>query len=503
VPNPPAHTARLFDGGRRERFFVISLAIALVLVRCFVPVRYEGYYFDSDQAVVGLMAKHIAEFKEFPLFYWGQNYMLGVQAWIIAPFFWIARPSVAMMRLPLTIINAAVAVWLVTGLARALTLRPALAFIAALPFIVPPPALSGYLVQVYGGSIEPFVYILFLWTLRNRPLAFGVFLAFGYLHREFTIFAVPALILAKGTRREFWTRETLQRAKWMLIGFAVVWVSFDDLRMHLAGEPLGLQMASLASQLCPTSDKLPSRIRSLVTEALPMEFAGVRQPILYFGMNTPVVAGSTIMAVLFGAALLLMIVRLLVIRAPRVERGGHHPRSGAGDDDRFGVYLAWIGVITACAYPLSCQVTLHGTPLLRYLVFVVLLPVGLCATYFQRERIAALRGVVAAVFVAWSAMNLVDHARVIRQAVAEPPHSLHRELADYLTSRGIRYARAVYWDAYIVDFLARERVLVASLDISRHPDYERQVDAHASSAVIITRQPCEGSATVALWCVGR
>ena len=96
-----------------------------------------------------------------------------MQAWIIAPFFWIARPSVAMMRLPLTIINAAVAVWLVTGLARALTLRPALAFIAALPFIVPPPALSGYLVQVYGGSIEPFVYILFLWTLRNRPLASG------------------------------------------------------------------------------------------------------------------------------------------------------------------------------------------------------------------------------------------------------------------------------------------------------------------------------------------
>jgi very-short-patch-repair endonuclease len=167
------------------------------------------------------------------------------------------------------------------------------------------------------------------------------------------------------------------------------------------------------------------------------------------------------------------------------------------------MYLAWVGAFTACAYPLSCQVTLHGTPLLRYLVFVVFVPVGLCATYFRRERIAALRGFVAVVFVAWSAMNLVDHARVIRQAIAEPPHSLHRELADFLTSRGVRYARAVYWDAYIVDFLARERVIVSSLDISRHPEYERQVDAHASSAVMITRQPCEGPATVALWCVTR
>ena len=30
----------------------------------------------------------------------GLNYLLGVEAWIIAPFFWAARSSVALMRAP-------------------------------------------------------------------------------------------------------------------------------------------------------------------------------------------------------------------------------------------------------------------------------------------------------------------------------------------------------------------------------------------------------------------
>jgi hypothetical protein len=280
----------------------------------------------------------------------------------------------------------------------------------------------------------------------------------------------------------------------MLIGFAVVWVSMDDIRMHLANEPLGLQMASLGNQLCPASDKLPSRVRAVITEALPMEFAAVRQPLEYFGMNTPIVAGSAAMGIVFAAALLMIAARLAVLRARQTERG-------AGD--QFGVYLAWVGVFTAAAYPLSCQVALHGTPLLRYLVFVIFVPVGLCATFMTRERIAALRVAAAVVFVAWTSMNVVDHTRVIRQAIAQPPRSLHRELADFLTTHGIRYARAIYWDAYITDFLARERVIVASVDITRYPEYERVVAAHSAVAVNLERQPCEGGAAVAAWCVKR
>src|SRR5260221_942457 len=105
-----------------------AIAVALVLLRAVVPTAYEGFYFDSDQAIIGLMAKHLSGFERFPLFYDGLNYILGVEAWIIAPFFWIARPTVAVMRVPLVALNAFVAVWLIAAFRRRVGLRPFLGF---------------------------------------------------------------------------------------------------------------------------------------------------------------------------------------------------------------------------------------------------------------------------------------------------------------------------------------------------------------------------------------
>ena len=93
---------------RRELALAVVAAVFLVAVRSFVPLAYEQAYFDSDQAVVGLMAKHLSELRDFPLFFYGQNYMLGVQAWIAAPFVWLGGATVTMIRLPLLIINATV-----------------------------------------------------------------------------------------------------------------------------------------------------------------------------------------------------------------------------------------------------------------------------------------------------------------------------------------------------------------------------------------------------------
>jgi hypothetical protein len=74
-------------------------------------------------------------------------------------------------------------------------------------------------------------------------------------------------------------------------------------------------------------------------------------------------------------------------------------------------------------------------------------------------------------------------------------------LGDYLVNHRIRYARAIYWDAYVLDFLTRERVIAASVDVIRIDDYQRQVDEHAANAVLLERLPCEGGVRVASWCV--
>lgn len=99
------------------------------------------------------------------------------------------------MRIPLVILNVIVVVWLMAEFGKRLRLSPAVAFIAALPVIMPSPAVNAELLGMAGACIEPFVYVLLLWRLRFRPIGFGMLLAFGSLHREFTFFALPAIVL--------------------------------------------------------------------------------------------------------------------------------------------------------------------------------------------------------------------------------------------------------------------------------------------------------------------
>ena len=67
-----------------------AILIAAVLFRACIFVFWEHSNFDSDQAVMGLMAKHIVEGRAFPVFFYGQYYILGVEAWLAAPLFLLA-----------------------------------------------------------------------------------------------------------------------------------------------------------------------------------------------------------------------------------------------------------------------------------------------------------------------------------------------------------------------------------------------------------------------------
>jgi hypothetical protein len=483
---------RAWDDARRERFVVIGIAAALVLLRSVVPTIYEGFYFDSDQAIVGLMAKRLSEFRGFPLFYDGLNYILGVESWIIAPFFWLAGPTVAVMRVPLAGLNMVVAVWLLTALGRRLGVQPLVAFAGALPFIAPAPVVAGQLLETAGACVEPFVYVLLLWHLRKRPLAFGAVLAIGFLHREFIIFAVPALLVAEAATGTLLDRANLRRAAWMGAGFVLVWIAVDAIKLHQAGLSLGLQASSLAGQMCMAPGELAGRATTVLTQALPVLYGGTFTRLLDFRMNTAVTAGSTTIGWMIAIVLVGMIARVAWAwsKGPRLD-----------SVDAFFVYLALIGVFTACAYPLSCNIIPGQPPLLRYILLALLLPIGCFGAFMRRETSRALRTVVPVVFALWACANVADNVRLVRASVSEPPSNEHGVIADYLVRHQILYARAIYWDAYAIDFLARERVIVASVDVIRIPAYQRVVDNHSSSAYNLPRIPCTGGPQVASWCV--
>src|SRR4026209_1875194 len=103
---------------RRERWMAIAIALAIVAMRSAVFLLRPETYFDSDQAIVGLMAKHLSELRAFPVFLYGQTYMLGVEAWLAAPLFLLCGVSATVLRLPLLAMNLAIALLLVFMLRR-------------------------------------------------------------------------------------------------------------------------------------------------------------------------------------------------------------------------------------------------------------------------------------------------------------------------------------------------------------------------------------------------
>ena len=467
-------------------------------------LAYEQLDFDSDQAIVGLMAKHLSEFRTFPLFFYGQHYMLGVQAWMAAPFFWVGGPTVAMLRMPLVIINCVVALWLLRYITRSVG-SPWLAFMAVLPFVAATPVLSSHLLEALGASVEPFLYVLLLWALRGRPTAFGLVLGLGFLHREFTIFAL--LGVGVGTWREtgrsnFLARTWVTRAAF---AFAAVWLLVDQLKRRIdslgpPGEaietaPLTLQFQSLLSRVAMRPSIVFPKLRQAITECLP-DLLGMRalQPLRY-NINATVSVGSVAIGLILVAVGATCLVRLAVLFLPR--RG----RVVIPLPSPFCTYLAAVGIQAILAYSLSDAVDPRFTPILRYALLALFLPIALVTAFFEVERRCDSCAVVALLLGLCAALNTRDNWRVIDEYRRTPPPSEHRVLADDLVAHHIRYGSAIYWDAYITDFFSRERVIVTSTEKVRIGGYEARVTKNVANSVRIVRQPCTEGRRVASWCI--
>src|SRR5438093_6368322 len=85
----------------RARAFAHGLAIALVIalaLRLAIIFSPLGEL-DGDEAVVGLMARHIAFLGERPVFYYGQPYLGSLEAFSTAPLFVLFDSSTLGLKL--------------------------------------------------------------------------------------------------------------------------------------------------------------------------------------------------------------------------------------------------------------------------------------------------------------------------------------------------------------------------------------------------------------------
>ena len=76
---------------------VVIIAVAMVLRIVLTALGWPVT--NSDESTMGLMAVHIASLRDFPIFFWGQNYMGAFEAYLGAVLFHVFGVSVFTLRL--------------------------------------------------------------------------------------------------------------------------------------------------------------------------------------------------------------------------------------------------------------------------------------------------------------------------------------------------------------------------------------------------------------------
>jgi hypothetical protein len=474
-------------GAHVELFAALGLAWLLVIARSFVYAAYPHSSFDSDQAIIGLMAKHISEGRAFPLYLYGQSYLLALEPWLTVPYFWIAGPTVAALRASLIGLNLAVVTLLIVGLHRWGGLRPMAALAATAFFAFVPPETAAAIVDAGGGSIEQFLWALVLWWVRARPFLFGSLFAVAFLNREFTLYVVPVLLAGQAWSGTFRCRETWRAWLFALIAFFVVWQSVQALKPLADGMGPGTRgvFQGNTSQLGNVSQRLRIDIAAMPAGMMTLLRRDVATLLGGHRVVGPIATqGRDWLGWVLGLAGL-----AAVMRIGWLARRGDRPLASAA----MGWYVLGVGLMSVAAYALTRPAT---DVILRYLLLCLFIPVGLAAVWLALEPRRLVRQGVVAVIAIWAVVAGIDNWRQYERYASGREVDGLQQLIEELDRRSITLAEAEHWRAYKITFLAQERIKVASTDVVRIREYRTLADAAGPGLIRLSRTPCPGAAPI-------
>ena len=473
------------------RWIIPASVAAIVLARAAVFLVRPEAYFDADQAIVGLMAKHLSELRAFPVFLYGQTYMLGVEAWLAAPLFLVFGASPTALKVPLLAMNLVIAALLIRTFVREMHLTPLEAAVVSLPFILPSVGLSAVFMDASGGSLEPYLYVLLLWTVRRRAWLLGAVFGIGFLNREFTLYGLAAIAVLELFDGTLATRAGLRRWAQTIAVATLVWIGVQGLaRLSSAAGPgttirdaftASNNLAELAARTCISPARAAAGGGRLFTVHWPAILGTAPYPLTTFSIESRVSQGLTGSSWLPAALVLLSIAG--IVRGGRRNRGTAAPR--------FAQYLVLAGVFSVAGYLFGrCgEVSFFS---MRYELLSLLAIIGLAGWFVSARPPAWLRAAWAVALAGWMAVLVIPQIAVVREYATHPPVPAKHQLIRALEAEGIRFGTADYWLAYYIDFVTGERIVIASDDPQRILLYNQLVAAHAAEAVRLSRRPCDG-----------
>jgi len=454
-----------------------------------VFVFFDQISFDSDQALAGLLAKHISEFKSFSLYPYGLDYMLALESFLAAPVFAVFGQGITQLKMPVLVMNIATLIMLMAVLVRECGLKPHEAFLSSLFFAVPNALVSCRLSDAQGGNIEPFMFMILMWILRRRPAALGIIAAIGFMNREFVLYGIFWLVAIQAFNREIEIKSLLKSACYFIIAFlalkALSFIPGDSIITNSAGQ--NFSGGFIAS--------IPSNIKFLCANLLPAVLGLKEIDPKQYEITSGVILNSGAMRY----TALLMYAVIVCVFSGVVFREN---KKLVSRKYSFALYLLLIG-ISSCAGFIVMGEKFRHVMHIRYILLVILIPAGMSVMIFSagRKRIAGAAAAFA--IIAISAVNLYGAGLITAEYFNNPPPDKYGDLADYLVQSNIEYSLSDYWTAYNVTFRTGEKAIVVPTKHSRIKSYYDMYFGNIENSYVISRSVSTGCPVVHEWSICR
>lgn len=450
---------------------------------------------DSDEAIVGLMAKHITEGKGIPIFYYGQHYMGALEAYLASiSFAFLGISPLSLQLVPLCFSLFLIVLLFLIGRAVANFQAGLLAaFFAA----IPPPAFLVWGLKARGGFIEllcigALAFLIAIhwlssrsssvrysasvgfvcgigWWVNNQILYFMVAIAIMWTARaaldvrhRLVVERLPVLVWLRDC-----VRDVVSGAVMFFLGGGLFWYynikhGFPSLSMFQS-----VDLRTFVAQLY-----------GVVTEALPA-LLGARR----FWHHSELFPGAGCLSII-----LLLLAMLLSLRVDRQSNG----RSRVGS----GVWLLVTFIPVCCAvFASSSYGWLVSAP--RYLLpmYVSIFVIAGVAinSLFRNTRFLGLLSAV--LFLSWNLFALFGNGMAIGgQPLVFGSDRVpleNTEVIEELNARGIGHVHSSYWVGYRLAFESREKITFSMIGTPyqvRIPEYEKTDETSTAPYLLVKKE---------------
>jgi 4-amino-4-deoxy-L-arabinose transferase-like glycosyltransferase len=446
--------------------------------------------FNSDEAMVGLAARHILQ-GERPVFFYGQAYLGSLDSWLIAFAFAIFGDTVESIRLVQIVLYAGTMITAYLMARRVLDDEWA-ARATALLYAIPIPLVTTYTTATLGGYGETLlignVLLLLIYRLDHMPssrwtwVAFGLIAGLGFWTSVMTmVYAVPAALwLLWRVRRAVWP-GLLSAALAFLVGSAPWWVALVEMQGAPLREMLGIGERGVALA--------GSFLNDVALHAFYWVTFGST---VLFSLRFP--WSSELIAPLLAPI-------ALAINALAIGYAIRNLKSNRRMLPLWGLAL--------CLTAGFIFTSFGNDPSGRYFL-PLYLPLSICvaalSSYLRRRKVW-LGGLMLAALLGYNLLTTVAAATRVPpgvttqfDAVTSIDWRQDDELIEFLDAHGVTRGYSNYWVAYRLAFRSDERIIFAprlpyhtdfryTTHDDRYPVYTTMVDAAPRAAYITTHFP--------------